>query len=1191
VSCRLRRGLAVWVAAVLAGAGLVVVGPQPAVVAAPVCSGVADTEAEASELAAACGEPVVVDGSRTEFAQVVARPDGRLRFESAVVPQRARTESGWADVDLGLVRGGDGRWRPAVSVADVSFSGGGSGPLVSVTRAGSTLAMSWPGGVLPAPVVSGESATYPEVLPGVDLVVRATWTGFSHTLVVKSPAAAANPAVGRIRFGLGGDARVRADADGRLWAVAGAGVIASAEPPVMWDSRGSSVAGRAAGSESTAAAPGDAARVAAVDVEVSGGDLVLRPDAGLLTAPDVVFPVYVDPAWSVTKARWAYATDDGSSNSDTSRARVGRSPETGAIYRSFFEFPTTANGVSLKGKHIESAYVQMKLDHSWSCDSTVTTMYRTSVINSTPRASWSTGLKAFMASASGHANEAGGCGEIQPDMIMNFTGSSVTSQVQLGANERWNTITVGFTARDSEGKGESTQARWKKFFPNDAKLIVDYDSKPGKPINLQIAGIACQAGAVQTIGTVTPTFSATYPDADGSQSLTGTYEWIEVPAGGLGTVTDTSSPRKTAPPNASAPAGGRGTTAAVSGVTPGKTYAFRVKTTDPAPYALSSAWSDWCQFTADLTVPSVTVTVVTAPQNMRGPGEPITFRIESNDADVTVFKYGWNGPTTVVTPTDTTPKTATVTLRPPKYGTNILYVSAVDATLNEGYGSVEFVVNRPSPPVAMWGLETYPGVDQGQALADRQPALAGDTPLTTSNVTWVTDARLVGGQTASFNGVNSEAVTAGPVIDTTNSFSVAAWVRPASVPTGHLKVLAQEGVDAARFEFGVRIRGDGLPYWSLVMKETAAQSSASLATIAPTPITTADVGRWTHIAGVYDRTAGMLRLYVDGTLSAETPYAAAPWSSNGRFVVGRGFADGAPANWFHGEIAEVQIFNRVLVDDDFTGRLASDPGSGGVNEPGILAPVAVGEWTFAAARPCYEPLVEPFVCEAREAGRFGRRLAFSQGVGLGQGQREKGLVLNDVWDLDPADPRYNTLATNEYAWSQANSGSSNEPVWHDSRVLRTDDSFTVSVWGYLDTASGSHTIVAQRGSNTAGFWIKYHPDTQKWRFVVSDEDSTTSAQAMVESPETAELGEWIHFVGVYDAGRKHIRFYLNGERVGVTAVGWTPMSATGPLLVGRTWWNGSLAEPWLGGVDDLNVYQGALTDAQVMTLHDEQSVD
>ncbi|GAA0570057.1 hypothetical protein GCM10010172_63120 [Paractinoplanes ferrugineus] len=121
---------------------------------------------------------MTAESSRTEFSQVVAQPDGHLRFESAVVPQRARRGSGWADVDLNLSRGADGRLRTAVSVADVAFSGDGSGPLVTLTRAGQTVTLSWPG-TLPKPTVDKSSAKYSEVMPDVDLVVRATETGFT----------------------------------------------------------------------------------------------------------------------------------------------------------------------------------------------------------------------------------------------------------------------------------------------------------------------------------------------------------------------------------------------------------------------------------------------------------------------------------------------------------------------------------------------------------------------------------------------------------------------------------------------------------------------------------------------------------------------------------------------------------------------------------------------------------------------------------------------------------------------------------------------------------------------------------------------------------------------------------------------------------------------------------------------------
>src|SRR6266511_3972522 len=337
---------------------------------------------------------------------------------------------------------------------------------------------------------------------------------------------------------------------------------------------------------------------------VAADRLVLVPDVRLLDDPAVRFPVFVDPAWSVSK--WAYATSNNCTNTDYSVARVGLSPDgpcDGAVFRSFFEFPTTNGSVSLKGKHIESAYVQMKLYHSWSCSDTWVNMYLTPAINATMKASWSAmGLIRHLDAAAGHANKGTGCSDSpQPDMIMNFTGSVVTSQVLTAATNSWNIIAVGFSARDSDGTDESTQSRWKKFYPANAKLIVDYDAKPSKPTGLQVSGVSCPAGAVG-IGTLTPTFSSVYPDADSGQTLTGTYEWIEVPSGGIGTVTDTYPVRKTPPPPAPATANGRGTTAAVA-VTNGKMYAYRVRATDPAPYSITGPWSGWCQFWVDTSVP------------------------------------------------------------------------------------------------------------------------------------------------------------------------------------------------------------------------------------------------------------------------------------------------------------------------------------------------------------------------------------------------------------------------------------------------------------------------------------------------------------------------------------------------------------------------------------------------------------
>ncbi|MEU7909276.1 LamG-like jellyroll fold domain-containing protein [Actinoplanes sp. NPDC049118] len=1184
-------------------AGLVVgyvIAPHTAQAAAAACDELAGTETAAIQLAAGCGKPVAVDASRTEFSQVIAQPDGRLTFESSVVPERARRGSGWADVDLSLKPDSDGRLRPAVSVADVAFSADGTGPLATLTRAGRTMTMSWPG-KLPAPTVSDSSATYANVLSDVDLVVRATETGFTHTLVIKTAAAATQSAVREIRFRLGGDAQVRSGG-GMLRAFGAGSVLASTEPALMWDSRPAPAVQSPLARGTTRMQPrsthegaGDAARLAPVSVNLSGHDLVLRPDAKLLK--DAAFPLYVDPAWSVYKAKWAYATDNGSSNTDYSSARVGKNPDTGALYRSFFQFPTTANGVALKGKHIESARVEMNLDHSWSCDSTVTSMYGTSAINATMKASWSVmKLNRFLDTASGHANQAGGCDSFQGDMKMNFSGAAVTKFAQDGATGSWTALAFGFTARADDGTGESTQNRWKKFHPNDARLFIDYDTRPTAPTYPQVATVGCTSGAV-TIGTLTPTFSAVFPDADKSDSLTAAFEWIEVPAAGMGSVTDTSPTRKTAPPNkTSVTPGARATSATVTAVK-NKTYAFRAKATDKTPYFQVSPWSAWCQFKVDTTVPTVTASVVTLPA---GAGQKGRIRIQSTSPDVTKFQYGWDAATKPVTASGTNPKYAEVDVTAPRFGTSVLLVKAIDSTLNEGNGSVEVgVVGRPSTAVARWGLETYPGVTEPTALADRMPAPV-DSPLTSANVSWTSDLRMKEGKTATFNGTSSAATTTSALVNTTGSFSVAGWVRLEALPGTDMKFATQEGPDAAGFEIGVRRSGSPLvPYWSFLMKDNSAQSGTTVAAMSPTAITAANVGRWTHVAGTFDAAEKKLRLYVDGVLVAQVDRTATPWPATGKFAVGRGFGSGAGGNFWNGSIADIQVFDRVLVALDFTGQLASDPTSGGFDEPGILTPAQVGGWNFEAAYPCFVNDLRD-TCEAPDTTTaWGRWLALSRGsdIAAGRSASNQGMWLDDRYF--PADDGTSAETTDEYGRSAVKTGTippdndGNEfTQWQDKTVLRTDQSFTVSAWAMLgDDEGGNRAVVAQRGAHESSFCLKYDADTGKWEFVVAAQDAASTTFHGVQSSSVAEPGSWTNLVGVYDAGRKQIRIYVNGTLAGWEPLGFTPFNSTGSLLVGRTQYHDALVDQWNGGIDDVAVYQGAMNDAVTSARFDAQAAD
>jgi hypothetical protein len=1191
-----------------------VVAVQAPSAAAPAASArtataVAQDERTALRQALSTGSRVEVLDDRTAFTQVFAEPTGRLTYESTVAPQRLKQQDGsWRDIDLTL-HSVDGYVRPAVSVADVRFSAGGSGPLVTMVEDGATFTVGWPGGVLPAPAVSGDSATYAEVLPGVDLVVRATERGFAHVLEVKNANAAANTALRQITFDLGGDARVRRFSDGSLQAVAGAQLLASATAPAMWDSRtsrpapeGTGTAAHAAGAaaephsntSSSSAGPGDAATVKAVKTGLTrGGDLILEPDAALLSST-ADYPVFIDPAWSSGKSKWAYATSNNTNNSDTSVARVGKDPDSGKVYRSFFEFPTNA----LKAKHVESAYVQMKLDHSWSCTNTWTYMFHSNAIGSTPRTAWSTKLIARLSAAESHANEGSGCADSpQPDMTVNFTGSAVTSLIQSIADKSAAAVAVAFSAGSENGDNETSTDRWKKFFPGNAKLIADVDAKPAKPNNIQVNGVACTSAGI-SIGVTNPYFSAVFPDGDTGQSIKGTWEWYEV--------VNSTWPAKTAPAQTSAAANNRGTTVRVSGATNGKKYAVHAKGTDPAPYSITSGWSDWCYFTIDTTAPQVTATPITLPG---GPGQIGTFQISSPATDVVMFRYGWNESVTneIVAGIDPNVdgKTATITVTAPKYGINVLYLQAIDATKNKGYGSREFLVDRPTPAVARWGLEAYPGRDAAAALADGQPSLAGDTPLTATGAAWADDGRLVGGENLTFAGAGGLTTQTG-VVDTTTNFGVVAQVKLDSL-AGNQNIVSQDGAHVANFQLEYRsddVNRDGTAdkSWCFTMRTSDVDRAAFLAACA---VNSAVAGQWTLVAGGYDAAARKLGVWVNGVQKAEVD-APMAWPSNGPVRIGnRKYTSSSYLDNLYGSVAQVQVFDRILVEDDFTGQLASDERSGGVNEPGMLQPVEVGHWDFEVAAPCYDTSI-PETCEAPDVDAWGRRLALTQGTWIERGNQGLGAEFdNRHWIDDPSDPNYQKV-TEERGTSQRNIAAAEQPVqWQDTPVLRTDQSFTVSVWAQAEHfEDGNSAVVSQRGTKQGAFHLGVRKSTINgvtglhWAMATIDKDADVGENWTIVSAaplltDDNDAGEWTHLVGVYDAAAKELRLYVNGELAGSAPLN-SLWNAAGVLSVGAACWSadnttGAWLDQWFGGIDDLIVFQGALTGAQVLTLHDQQA--
>ncbi|MGW7729194.1 LamG-like jellyroll fold domain-containing protein [Streptomyces canus] len=348
----------------------------------------------ASARAKATGKPVPVDQLTDVGTTVVANPDGTFTRTDSSMPQRALQHGKWVPIDTTLVRQANGTWAPKAAVTDVTFSGGGSGALVTMRDGSDRLGFSWPG-ELPRPVISGDTATYPEVLPQVDLQLTADASGYSSILVVKSRKAAADPRLRSLALNTtSSQVKVTPTRDGGAQATdkrTGETVFHS-DTALMWDSAGKKSAGASPARTATAssaraehhAAVKAGRHRARVKLSMKSGRQLLGLDRELLSAKSTAYPVYVDPEWSgrPSQLHWARISDNGwnvynsTSTSGETNAREGWDnsyPGNGERARTYYQMNTSG----IQGAVVTKASLYVKQLSAASCADTPAAVYGT----------------------------------------------------------------------------------------------------------------------------------------------------------------------------------------------------------------------------------------------------------------------------------------------------------------------------------------------------------------------------------------------------------------------------------------------------------------------------------------------------------------------------------------------------------------------------------------------------------------------------------------------------------------------------------------------------------------------------------------------------------------------------------------------------------------------------------------------
>jgi len=165
-------------------------------------------------------------------------------------------------------------------------------------------------------------------------------------------------------------------------------------------------------------------------------------------------------------------------------------------------------------------------------------------------------------------------------------------------------------------------------------------------------------------------------------------------------------------------------------------------------------------------------------------------------------------------------------------------------------------------------------------------------------------AGLVGQSALAVSGaVGSYAEVPTPIVDTTRSFTVAAWVKLNRVG-GYQTFVSEDG--NVQSSFFLQLRGDSnqfsftVPYDFFVLPQSGF---------------TPEVGRWYHLAGVYDAAAQSASLYVDGVL-ADIVYKVVASPSTGPTAIGRGKFAGNNVDFADAAVDDVRLYQAALAAPD-----------------------------------------------------------------------------------------------------------------------------------------------------------------------------------------------------------------------------------------------------------------------------------
>ncbi|WP_405587875.1 LamG-like jellyroll fold domain-containing protein [Streptomyces sp. NBC_01190] len=1173
------------------------------------------TDAAASAKAQSTGNAVPIDADTTPTQTLTANPDGSFTLDQSVEPIRKRVAGEWKPLNATLVRNSDGSISPAVTTSQLTLSGGGGGPLAVMKALGKSLDLTLPV-TLPAPALSGATATYANVIPDVDLKVTAdAQGGFSDVLVVKTAAAAASPdltSLNTLAAQVSG-VTLATDSAGNITADDSTGAtVFSAPAPLMWDSAtpppAAPARAQAAGAttepadgsgepvNSTPSAPGIAAHTAQVDSNYSHGAITLTPDSSLLTGSATVYPVYIDPSYGAggTLQAWTYIDSYRSDTSfwktsDTVGLRVGRQGWDAPYYtgRAFAQLSVDSR---LKGATIQESHFYATETYSASCTREPVELWTTGGISSATtwdhQPAWLTKLDA--------PDVAYGWSSDCPAASVGFDTSDAMKTIAKASSPP-SSITLGLRASD-----EADRLGWKKFDHATMSMSTSFDRPPSIPSKPHTSPATNCTGVVTTVGNGDVALYATVSDPDG-----GTLPKVFFQTWKTGTGTTVAS----------------GTVAAASGTAPSLYIRKAVLDSAAGGSVMALSWnvtandgsisaasaSTTCRFNFDPTVPGAPdVTDSTgascgdsASTAAYTVGTAATFTIHPTTGSApSSYLYQLNG----AAPVSTTKTTFSIK---PTRGTDTLTVTALSAGGNIG-DTAACTISAAAPATAVDGDLTGDGIADLITVGHQNTLPPG---------LWLARGQAGTGHNQGNGQVLAAATNIGAAGTGLDTYGTASDWNGTQAITGHFATGAgfndvldynpANGVGSILFG-----SGDGSPLSPTSGDQVNVPSDAfTVGGVHASSV--ANAGNLFNTANGYDITGFPdLILRVSGSLYLQPAFPTA-----GAYNSGDGAQDLSDTNpTGTGDWTGWTITTSLVGGLPAMFASSADGDHMYYYTPGNMQDLALGNtptpvdtqsgWGTApslqAADINTDGIPDIWLMDSDEGSAFA---TYFDGHAFHNGSQPGQTIIADThnWNLDDADNGSATTSADNAATPLSLTGAGTGSRWDDgdlfdphlnldgtssatmtaNAALSTSASFSVSVWAKPKALGG--VVLSQDGAHTSGFLLGADTTTKTWNFCMSQADTTTTARDCAHGG-AVHLNAWSHITATYNTSTKRMALYTDGIETGEFTH--TPVAGfTGHFTVGRQFNQGVYQSFFNGAVANAEVWAGtALTPDQAAVL-------